>query len=138
MRKPFLLGVFLIAPLLGALSCAELSSEDPADTVSGDVSDETNAERAVATPADTEGEVDIDALTAEPGSELSYLIGEPGGGGGGSYCRKKCDCECRCKHGKCRWDDCDRKKKCKKQCEGKKCGKHDDDDDNDDDHDEKH
>jgi hypothetical protein len=146
MRRSFLVGLFLIVPLVGLSSCADDPiSEDPADTVSGYVGDDVAAERAVATPADPGAEVDIDALEAEPGSELSYLLP---GGGGGKYCKKECDCECRCKHGKCRWDDCDHKKKCKKHCEGEWCKKkhddHDDDhdehhdEDHDEDHDEKH
>jgi hypothetical protein len=135
--------MFMIAPLLGAPACADYgASDEPDDTLgeaSEDLGGDVDAERTPApssvTQADVEALGDTDPMAPEDTAErteLSYLIGLPGGGGG--YCEKKCDCDCKCKKGKCYWKNCDNSKKCKKDCKGKKCYKGDKDDDDDNDH----
>jgi hypothetical protein len=143
MCRSFLTGVFLTAPLLAALACADYGSPDKIDDTLGDFSADlsgnvNNAERtpgSKATQADIEAQDDIDTMAPDAPvkrTELSYLIGQPGRGGGGKFCEQDCNCECKCKNSKCKWKSCDDSKKCMRNCKGKACSKDDDDDGGDD------
>jgi hypothetical protein len=127
MRKVFLAGMFLIASVVGAPSCAdEQSSDDPDSTLSADLG-ELEVEPTPAATSSTLDDIDVNALGVEPAESAEGT--EPSLQYHDNYCERRCDCHCRCRHGHCRYD-CDRHGHNCRQCDGRRC--HRDRDDRDD------